>query len=384
MKVTKSVLRESAKVQYAVKLCKRICGLWNLRYANKKLEKDPKEALAFLNSVHPYPKNIMVSVPLKKERSIDLSIIVPAHNVEKYIRQCMESILEQKTSYSYEVIVVENASSDKTWEIVRSYEKDGRVKVLRSQEPDPSRARNIGLRESSGKYLMFVDSDDYLLPDTLEKMMENILKHQADIVVCGYKKLEDGRFYDYPAAKEKKVWGTCEDMLHVDGFAWGKVYRWELFQDVCFPEWLWYEDSIIHMEIFPRASKMVVLPEYGYVYRRNTGSITASHDSTERCLDTLWVMRAIIRKRKELGLECDEIIYGEYLKHFTDISWLRIRRQPAEVKEAFFCAASYYMARERRNVDIDSLSPELKKIDRIFAGRREKMWESYCKYGYLI
>lgn len=381
MKITKSALRESAKVQFVAKMYKKVCSLWGLRYSNKILKKNPKEALDFLNSCHPCPKNIMVPVKMREERTIDLSIIVPAYNVEKYIQRCMESILRQKTRYNYEVIVVENASTDKTWESIQRYEKDSRVKLFRSQEQDPSKARNIGLCKSRGRYLMFVDADDYLLHDIVEKLMKSITDNQADIAACGYKKLEEGAFYDYPVVNKETVWTMCEDMLRVDGFAWGKIYKWELFQGICFPEGLWYEDTIIHMEVFPRASKMVALPELGYVYRRNAGSITASQDGTIRCLDTLWVMRAIIKKRKELGLECNEVMYGEYLKHFTDISWLRIRKQPTEIKEAFFCVAAFYIGQERKNVNVSSLSPELKKWDKIFAGCREKIWESYCKYG---
>lgn len=381
MNKLKTVLRETPQAQHIKKIYNKVCRLYSLRYRNCRLEKDSKEAIKFLNSVHPCPKNANVPMIMKKERMLDLSIIIPAHNVEKYVNQCVDSILDQKVEYNYEVIIIENASSDKTMDALGKYAANSKVKILRSERPDPSAARNIGLRESKGRYIMFVDSDDYLVPGILEQMMHGILDYSADIAVCGFEKLEGGAFYKYPAVEKETVWTETRDMMRIYGFAWGKIYKWELFDNVCFPEGLWYEDTIIHMEIFPRAKKMIVLPALGLVYRRNPGSITACHEKTVRCLDTLWVMQAILQKRHESGLKCDSVIYEELLKHFTEVSWIRIRRQSQEIKEAFFCAAAYCMERERRCIENNSLSPELKKLDNIFREKKEKLWESYCKYN---
>ena len=380
MRNIKVILRESSHVMAVRKIYGKLCGLVSFRYRNKVLDENPKEAIRYLESVHPCPSEIMTPVELGKSRLYDLSIIIPAHNAEKYLEQCLRSVFEQKTRYSYEIIVIENASQDRTWDILCGLKKDSRLKILRSEKADPSAARNLGLRSSGGKYLMFVDADDYLLPDTIEHMMNSIQKHNADIAVCGFKKLEEGRLYNYPVSSEEIIWTDLRSMLQVYGFAWGKLYKWEIFDKVCFPENLWYEDTIIHLEIFPKAKKMLVLPIYGLVYRRNADSITAHHEETVRCLDTLWVMQAILQKRADEGEKCDEIIYEELLKHFSDISWIRIRRQPQKIKESFFCAAAYYLEQERKNIKEDTISPKMRKLDKIFSEKKEKLWESYCKF----
>ena len=379
----KTVLRESSRIQFIKKMYGKMCCLKNICAKNVVLNMKPEEAIRYLNSVHPCPSGIMVPMVPEKERTLDLSIIIPAHNASAYICQCLDSILKQKTQYSYELIIIENASSDGTWEIICKYEKNNRVRILQSEKADPSAARNAGLRISRGNYLMFVDADDYLLPGIIEQMMNAVLKQKADIVVCGFEKMESGKLYQYPDVTEKTVWTDVEQMENIYGFAWGKIYHWQLFEDVCFPENLWYEDTIIHMEIFPRAKKMIVLPVLGLVYRRNSGSITACHERTVRCHDTFWVMQAILQKRNEEGLKCDRVIYQELLKHFSDVSWIRIRQQPKEIKEAFFCAAAYLLDRERQHIQTTSLPPKMRALDVIFREKKEKLWENYCKYGCL-
>ena len=138
-----------------------------------------QEAREYLNGVYPahkaeiYTNNIL-------HNDLDLSIIIPVYNQEKYIEECLNSVLTQKTKYKFETIVINDGSTDHTGELLEKY-KD-RV-VLRTQENRGfSGARNRGLSDLRGRYLMFVDSDDLLLPDAIEALMNTACESDADIV----------------------------------------------------------------------------------------------------------------------------------------------------------------------------------------------------------
>ena len=126
--------------------------------------------------------------------TIDLTIIVPAYNVESYIEQCMDSILRQETKYAYEVIIVNDGSTDGTQNIIRRYKSIDNIRIINRINGGLSAARNSALEESNGRYLMFVDSDDYILPYAIEKLLDKAYRYDADIVEgSAFSFFEDGR-----------------------------------------------------------------------------------------------------------------------------------------------------------------------------------------------
>ena len=120
-----------------------------------------------------------------------LSIIVPVYNVEKYIRKCIDFILG-KTFKDFELILVDDGSPDNCGEICESYARnDNRIRVIHRANGGLSAARNTGLSYATGKYIGFVDSDDYVSPVMYEKLINSIEKHNADICKCGYNEFDD-------------------------------------------------------------------------------------------------------------------------------------------------------------------------------------------------
>lgn len=118
-----------------------------------------------------------------------ISIIVPIYNMEKYIEKCIDSILAQ-TFRSFECILVDDGSEDHSLEICKKYESlDGRIKVVHNKHSGLGETRNVGIRNVSGRYLSFIDSDDYIEPDMLERMYAYITKQEADIVECGFEQI---------------------------------------------------------------------------------------------------------------------------------------------------------------------------------------------------
>ena len=120
-----------------------------------------------------------------------ISIIIPVYNVEKYLRECLESVLNQ-TFRDFEIICVDDGSIDKSLEILQEYKKkDDRFVILQQKHSGAGAARNNGIRAAQGKYIQFLDSDDYFEPDMLEEMYNHAEKFNADLTVCSSRKVDD-------------------------------------------------------------------------------------------------------------------------------------------------------------------------------------------------
>ena len=117
---------------------------------------------------------------------VKVSVILPVYNEEKYLPQCLDSICGQ-TLREIEIICVDDGSTDSSPQILEGYaKKDARVKLIRQENQFAGVARNKGMSYATGKYLSFLDADDYYAPEMLEKMAEEAEKNKADIVICRY------------------------------------------------------------------------------------------------------------------------------------------------------------------------------------------------------
>lgn len=124
------------------------------------------------------------------------SVIIPMHNSEKYIGQCLESVLNQEEK-SYEVVVVDDGSSDSSAEIVKTYMMNPVIKMLQKQWGGVASARNLGLKNASGKYVFFLDSDDVMIPQALQRISKIIEAGEKEVYVCGsYFELKDGSYHE--------------------------------------------------------------------------------------------------------------------------------------------------------------------------------------------
>ena len=141
----------------------------------------------------------------------DISIIIPAYNAEKYIDKCLDSLINQ-TKKEIEIIIVNDGSKDKTEEIIKSY-TDSRIKYYKNTNKGIGYTRNYGIEKSTGKYLMFLDSDDYYEKNACELFFKEAEKEKLDIVVCDYYKVysngikEEFKIGDFEASSLKE--NTC-------------------------------------------------------------------------------------------------------------------------------------------------------------------------------
>lgn len=219
-----------------------------------------------------------------------ISIIVPVYNCEKYISNCINSILEQSFK-DFELILVDDGSSDRSFEICESFaKKDNRVRAIHQPNSGVSRARNRGLDEAQGEYIGFVDGDDCIDKEMYEQLYKNLADNNADISICG--------IVNYFIKKD----GTTEKIRQsqIDGF-WifsgeqalkealqsrlysvnpvNKLFKRKLFDNLRYPEGKISEDAFLIPIVVFKACKVVYDSKPMYYYLRRENSITTSNFS---------------------------------------------------------------------------------------------------------
>ena len=211
-----------------------------------------------------------------------ISLIIPCYDVEKYLQVCFTSILHQSYE-NWEIIAVDDGSSDRTSYIIEeNVLKDKRIKGYSISHRGISVARNIGIFHSTGKYVMFIDADDYIAPKCLENLMEAILSNKAVIAVCQLKYTdENGNIL----SQDKKV--TCGHQVLLTKDIWENymltsmilgvsqcLIRRELLQNLQFPIGRTYESITFMPQVIDRSQRLVIIPYVGYFYRQRKNSIT--------------------------------------------------------------------------------------------------------------
>lgn len=220
----------------------------------------------------------------------DISIIIPAYNAEEYINKCLDSLINQ-TKKELEIIVVNDGSKDKTEEIVKSY-TDSRIKYYKNTNHGIGYTRNYGIEKSSGKYLIFLDSDDYLEKDACELLYNEAEKKKLDLVVCDYYKVysngekEEFTIEDFEESSLKEN----NKLLNIINYGpCNKIFKSSIIKNkIKFLEDLKYEDTTFVAEAIISAKKIGKLNKclHNYVIREN--SETTVRD--ERCFDIIKVV----------------------------------------------------------------------------------------------
>lgn len=211
-----------------------------------------------------------------------ISVVVPIYNVQDYLEKCVDSILTQ-TYKKLEIILVDDGSPDNCNKICDDYcEKDTRVKVIHKENGGLSDARNAGINIATGKYIIFIDSDDYIHPQTIELLWDVLQNNQADIAVCGFKNVdigfqEDNIFYKDTQAifieeEQEKLQYFVEEHYEEFTVAWNKLYPRKYFEDIRYPKGKIHEDEFTTYKLLEKASRIAYIeyPLYYYVQRGNS------------------------------------------------------------------------------------------------------------------
>ena len=224
-----------------------------------------------------------------------VSVIIPVWNVERYIESCLTSLSSQ-TLKEIEIIVVNDGSPDNSQKIIDKYVKKypNKVKSYIKENGGQGSARNLGITFATGEYISFVDSDDWLSEDALEKMYNHAKKEKSDIVICD---MVD----HYP---DKTIYHNCtkyESVYKVTPSACNKIFKKTIIKDIKFLSKLWYEDFNFTTKILLKNPKISTISE-GLYHCNCREESTMNNNNSLKNLDMLIVINDLIEYQKELKI----------------------------------------------------------------------------------
>lgn len=269
-----------------------------------------------------------------------ISIVVPIYNVESYVEKCIESILNQSFN-DFDLILVDDGSTDRCGEICDTYAiKDIRVKVVHKKNGGLSSARNAGIEIAQGKYIAFVDGDDFIHKDMYKILYNEIIQNDSDIVICDFKKVYNENDIIDTMENGKSINLNNIDalnMLYSDKgaeftVAWNKLYKKELFNDIKYEEGKIHEDEFIAHKLLYKAQKITYVSKQLYNYIQRENSIVNSMFNVKK-LDAVYAFseRKLFFKEiknKKLQYQAEY----NYIKYFFE-NYYRAKRNLGNVDE---------------------------------------------------
>lgn len=214
-----------------------------------------------------------------------ISVIVPVYNVEKYLSQCLDSIIHQ-TYKNLEIILVDDGSTDSSGLICDNYsQKDKRIKIIHKCQGGLSDARNAGLKIATGEYISFIDSDDFIDKNMYSILINNTQKYNSDIVWFNYynyysKKhfinssiIKNNDLYALSSSDKIKFAKNLFYQYKMDAHVWAKLYKRSIFNNIKFPYGKLFEDIFVLLPILSNAKIISTIPDCLYFYRNRSESI---------------------------------------------------------------------------------------------------------------
>ena len=247
-----------------------------------------------------------------------VSVIVPVYNTEKYLRRCLDSLVNQ-TIEDIEIIVINDCSPDNSKEILKEYEKKykDKIKVFHNKtNKGIGYNRNYGIKKATGEYIGFVDSDDWVNETMYDKLYKKAKEDNLDLVLCNFHKmlekendLEEIASSEISYFKNTNLKQTPNLLLDVELAPWNKLYKKELIKEITFPENLKYEDTIFVLKAMARSKKIGMVDE-----KLNSYLVRSKSETTvmnKKVYDILKVSKMMIDELKSHDYYNDVKDYAE-------------------------------------------------------------------------
>lgn len=259
---------------------------------------------------------------------MEISIIVPIYNVEKYIFKCLESIVNQSFT-DFEVILVDDGSTDNSSIICNKFvTEDSRFKYFYKNNGGLSDARNYGLNYAKGKYVVFIDSDDFIEKKYLEILYKEIKGTCSDICICSFYTVDSqgNKLRTIGVSDNESVTGKELIRNHfkkggnvADIVAWNKIYLRKIFNTIRYPYGRYFEDEFIFVPLFWQAKRVtcINIPLYDYVQRK--GSIIQTKFSKKKLEDNLTFRKERMHFFKNRDAELYKISIQDFKNYIIDL-----------------------------------------------------------------
>lgn len=284
-----------------------------------------------------------------------VSVIVPVWNTEQFLEKCLDSILGQSLD-DFELIIVDDGSPDNSWSIIEKYSKKYPeiIKSFKKENGGQGSARNLGLEHADGKYISFVDSDDYLDKDMLKEMYQQAEKNGDDIVICDMMDhYPDGKTIYYNCTKYYNI-------HEVTPSACNKIFRRETIGDIRFLSKKWYEDFNFTTKILFSNPKISVISKPFYIC--NCGHVSTMHNNnSKKNLDMIYVLDDLKSYLNDKGLFDDNIFSFLVFTHLLLTTINRVELQTSDDKRDTINKLVIYC---RENISDYKSKPFYKNISR--------------------
>lgn len=212
----------------------------------------------------------------------EVSVIIPVYNVENYVKKCIDSVINQ-TYTNIEIILVDDGSTDSCGSICKEYSlRDNRILVIHKKNGGLSEARNVGLSYAKGNYILFVDGDDYIEKNMIEKLYNTILSNDSDMALCNFFYVDENEevcgvspeintenLDKYSA--QKMLFEEDKEVPYI--VMWNKLFKKEILDDIRFPIGKIHEDEFVIHHIYDRCQSISVITDRLYYYVQRKGSI---------------------------------------------------------------------------------------------------------------
>lgn len=265
-------------------------------------------------------------------------MVVPIFKVEKYLEDCLESLIHQ-TYENLEIILVDDKSPDRCGAICDEYAKrDERIKVVhRDKNGGASAARNSGIDVAKGEYLFLMDGDDWIVEDAIEYLMENMLAYHADCCVGGCVSVLEKKDGSFVYQERTHMPDHCESaqkamkmVLLQQSASWNRLFRMQIFEELRFPEGRINEDEPVMLKVYADMERILFLDKNTYFYRKRKNSVTTSDFSMKK-------IDCVINSRENLEFVKSvdpELIPAAEFKYVKSMLWCYVNLRKLRTDEA--------------------------------------------------
>ncbi len=296
-----------------------------------------------------------------------VSVIVPVYNGEKYIEKCLHSLINQ-TLKDIEIIVIDDGSKDNTNKILQKYKE--KIKIIKQKNLGVATARNKGLEIAIGEYIYFVDSDDWIEKDTLEKLYSKAIDNNYDCVMCNFWYINDNKKWPGVVTNKKDILNINDKkdyMIKMFPVIWNKIYKKEKILKFKFKNGVWAEDVEYLYRIISNIDNIGIVEDKLYYYYQRESSESRLYD--KRVYDYINNFNGIIEFYKKNNL------YDEYK---LELEYCYVRYLYA----TFIKRASYFTNKKDYYVAIDTAITNVKKYFPYY--RKNKYFYKSLKGFYLL
>jgi len=317
------------------------------------------------------------------DSELDLSVVIPIYNHMEIIEDNINAILNQCTQYKYEIILIDDGSTDGASGICDKFgSENNNIVVVHKENGGIGSARNTGINIARGKYLMFIDCDDIVHDDIVETLMKEAYLKDLDMVMCGHNlsKEKEGVITEtipnvYP--KYNLIgYKNGDEIMNLAGLPWCKVYKRELWNNVRFFPGYWYEDTIIQFLIFTQCKNYAYIPEIKYEYKwyEDNFSHVQGKATNIKTIDSYWLLVEILEHYNKLQLPRDERLYTLILRHISAFYYCSMKELDEKLIEALFVLAKELYTEYKPNGNV-KLPYMLKQVEKAFDNDDIELWK---------